>query len=270
MVKSKLVQILIAIALLLLTSGLGSAGLGVGGAKLVEDIAPGDNINHVMKVQTRSSDQPMDILVDILGYGQRADGSFNILNASDDTSPYTARPFLSASPTSFHLNPGDSQEVKLVGNIPKDAGSGGRYALVKISNNPTGNGTVTIGVAVVVPVMLTILGSEILNRGEIEDLTVEKPVASAQQKLSIRFKNTGNHHYSAKADAVLKDSDGHILTNASSSLGQYTIPTFTRVIALDLKPKTPLKPGTYNVDATVSMADGTVLASKETSFEVQS
>ena len=174
------------------------------------------------------------------------------------------------SPTKFHLDPGDSQEVKLNGNVPKDVGSGGRYALVKISSLPTGNGTITIGVGVVVPVMLTISGSEILNKGEIEDLTIEKPIASPQQKISIVFKNTGDHHYSAKADAVLKDNDGHILFNVTSSLGQYTIPTFTRVIALDLKPKTPLKPGTYNVNATVSMEDGTVLATKETSFEVKS
>lgn len=268
MIKSRLMLISLAVGVCLLTVGLGSAGLGVSGAKVVEDISPGGSISHVMKVQTRATDQPMDLLVDIFGYGQKPDGSIITLNASEDTSPYSARTFLNVSPSRFHLNPGDSQEVKLEGNIRKDVGAGGRYALVKIHSLPVGNGTITVSAGIIVPVMLTISGSKIVNKGEIRSLSLEKPFLAKNQTISLLFYNIENHDYTASVQAMIKDKSGNIVANASTTLGQPILPTYSRQVILNLPTKIPLKPGNYNLNATVYLNNGTILASKETSIEV--
>ena len=270
MAKNKFMPISLVIVFILLAAGIASGGLIVSNAILEKEVAPGDHINHVINAQTRASDPPMDFIVDIYGYGQSLDGGSIGLNASQDTSPYTARPFFNVSPQSFHLDPGKSQEVTLEGDIPKDAGSGGRYALVKIHSLPTGNGTVGFAVGAYIPIRLTISKSEVMDRGEIVNLSLEEPVLAAKQKASFIFKNTGNHHYGAKAEAILEDKEGKTAANASVHLGLPLIPGNSRLTEIDLIPKTPLKPGTYIMNTTVSTENGIALATKEVSFEIKS
>jgi methionine-rich copper-binding protein CopC len=260
----------IAIVLLILAAGLASAGLAVGGANLEKSIAPGEHLSHVIKVATSASDTPMDIHAEVFGYGQSLQGLNTEQNASLDKSPYTARPFLKVSPSSFHLDPGKSQEVTLEGDIPKDVGSGGRYALVGVRTLPIGNGSVGFVLNIEVPIMLTINGSEIQNKGEIESLSIEEPISADKQQMSLTFKNIGNHHYNANVTAVVKDKDGQVVANASTPLVRPILPTYSRQVKLEITPNAPLKQGTYTADATVSLADGTVLTTKETSFQVKS
>ena len=269
MLKSKLNRLYFATVFILLVTGIASAGLVVGGAILEKEIVPGEHLSHVMTVQTRESDPAMDIKVSVLGYGQSLSEKID-LNASQDTSPYTARTFLKVSPNSFHLDPGKSIKVTLDGDIPKDVGSGGRYAVINIQSLPIGNGTLGYALAVDVPVILTINGSEILEKGEIENLSIVGAVSAEKQKLSLIFKNTGNHHYKAETEAVVKDQSGNIMANASIPMFESVLPTYSRLITLSITPKTPLRPGTYNVNTTVSLDDGAILATKETSFEVKS
>jgi hypothetical protein len=269
MLKSKLMIASMSLVFLILVAGLASAGLGTSGSKLEKEVTSGEHITHLMQVKTDASDQSMDIQVEILGYGQSQDGAKRELNASQDISPYTARPFLSVSPSSFHLDPGKTQDVTLEGDIPKDVGSGSRYALVKIHSGAMGEGTVGFILGIDVPILLTVSGSEILDSGEIENLSLEQPISADKQTMSLSFKNTGNHHYLPKVDAVVKDKDGSIVSNVPVPSPISLLPTYSRLFKFDLNPNTPIKPGTYNLNATVS-ADGNVLATKEVSFEVKS
>ena len=270
MSKSKIGLIIVALGLLLLANDFASAGLAVGNAILEKEIAPGGNISHLMTVSTRESDPSMDIKVDVMGYGQSLDGTNIGLNASRDTGTYTARPFLKASPDSFHLDPGKSQKVMLKGDIPSDVGSGGRYALINIHSLPMGNKSVDVVLAVEVPIRLTINGSDIINKGEIESLDLVEPVSSKEQKLSLILKNTGNHHYRPMAKTVIEDQDGTIVANASSPSVYTLLPNYSRLIKIDITPEPPLKPGAYTVNATVNMDDGTVLANKKMPLEIKS
>ena len=271
MVRSKTAIFSVTLVLLLLASGVASAGLGVVGAKLDKNVDPGDKFTHVMQVKSDPTDNPVNISVDIFGFGQGDDGSTREINASKDTSPYTARPFLTIIPDSFHLDPGKSQQVTLDVDIPKDiVGSGGRYAVVKIHTLPVGKGMVEFSTGIYVPIRLTINGSEILDKGEIESINLEKAQYDSKQILSIWLKNTGNHHYYPILNALVKDKEGNIVANASVPRGIALLPTYSRLFKTFLNPDTPLKTGTYNVNATISMEDGTVLAAKGTSFEVKS
>ena len=52
------------------------------------------------------------------------DGSVLEIEPELDKSPFSARPFLKVSPSSFHLNPGGSQEVEVDGTIPRQCRRG--------------------------------------------------------------------------------------------------------------------------------------------------
>ena len=269
MLKYRNVPISVALILLVLVTSLPSSGLSVGGTMLEKEVVPGDHITHEMSVGIRSTEKPVDIRVEILGYGQSSTVPRIALNASDDTSPYTARPFLKVSPDSFHLEPGKRQTLTLEGDIPKDVGSGGRYALVRVHTLPMGNGSVGFIAAVDTTILLTISGSEIQDKGEIESLKPEEPVSADKQKMSLVLKNTGNHHFYPLIRLLEKDKDGNIKANASFPIVDPLLPPYTRSFDFSLSPETPLKPGTYSVNATVSTKNGSILAFKETSLEIK-
>lgn len=266
--KNRIIQILIAILAFLLIAGLAS-GLNVGGAILEGDVLPGDHLLHKMQVSISDLDAPTDIQIDILGYGQALDGTNTELNSSRDTSPYSARPFLKISDDKFYLASGESKDVMLEGDIPADS-SGGKYALIYIHTAPQGNGSIGIATAVIVPVRLTIKGSELIHTSEIQNFTLIKPVSTKEQNISFIFTNTGNHHYKIQSDAVVTDKGGNIVANATvPNPGAPIIPGASRLIQFNLKPDSPLKPGDYSANVTVKQVDnGAVLASKEIQFKL--
>lgn len=245
------------------------AGLGVSGSLYMDNVNPGQAIVHEITVETDPNDSPLDILVDVVGFGQTLDGSNSELKPEDDTSPYSARSFLKVTPTSFHLDPGNSQKVTLEGTIPQNIGDGGRYALVSIRSLPIGNGTVGISVGIDALVLLTIAETKMLKTGEIMGMELIGPISAKGQNVSLTFENTGNYHYKARAEAVLRDDKGEIIANSSTPLSFSSIlPTMLRKFDISLRPKDKLSQGKYQMDALVSLEDGTVLANDTIDFKV--
>jgi hypothetical protein len=110
-----------------------------------------------------------------------------------------------------------------------------------------------------------------VKKGEITNLSVEEPVSGEQQSVSLLFRNTGNYHYSGFAKAELMDTNGTLLSNATTPVTISSMfPTFSRLFRLSLVPSSRLKPGTYQINATVNLEDGTILATKKTSFKIKS
>jgi hypothetical protein len=269
MVNSKLSKVLMALVLLLLAAGLSSAGIAITGAKFEKIVSPGDPITYVIQVKTDDSDPATDFMVDLFGIQQTNDGSIMELNASLDNGPYTARPFLKVSPSSFHLDPGKTQKVTLEGDIPNDVGSGGRYAMVKIHSLPVGKSMVGTIIGIKVPILLTINGSEIRNAGEIKSVELIKSPSENKQRLSLLFNNTGNCHFYPILDVDVKDKDGNKVASVSVPRQSTLLPGNSRLFNPVLDPDTPLNPGMYSINATVSMENGTVLANKLTPLEIK-
>lgn len=266
-VQSKIAYIFV---FLFLVSPLASAGLGVSGAILERTVDPGETFTHEMTISSDSTSPPMDLTVDILGMNQTIDGDNIELKADDDLGPYSARPILKATPGNFHLEPGESQKVVVEGKIPNDSRPGGRYALINVHSLPIGNGTVGIIVALEVPVRLTISGPGLKKAGRIEDLKLEEPVSSRQQNISLILRNTGNCHYKAIADVVLKDIRGDLIANASTQTSSNILPGASRIFQISTAPKKKLMPGKYLVNATIKLVNGSILDTKEGQFEVKS
>ena len=93
-------------------------GLRVTGAVLVANVTPGETITHEMTVSIREDDPAMDIGVEV-----------------KDWTRYSARDFIVIDQPSFHLEPGQEQNVTATITIPPDVGDGGRYALIGIAQN---------------------------------------------------------------------------------------------------------------------------------------
>lgn len=269
MMKIRAVCLIWILASILLAIGTASASLDVSGAIFEATVSPGQHINHTMIVNTEASDQPMDFVVEVMGFGRSLDGATAEIKSDQDTSPYSARPFLRVSPSSFHLEPAGIKEIVLEGVVPSDVGEGGRYALVNIRSLPMGKGTVGVAVAVDVPVRLTIADTKLVKTGEITSLSLDKPLSRKGQNISLIFNNTGNYHYIALAEAVLEDRKGNILANASTPLTfSSIIPRTSRLFKISLIPRSELIPGSYDINSTVKLEDGTVLATKEIGFEI--
>jgi methionine-rich copper-binding protein CopC len=270
--KYLIIPFLMVALFLLLTSApaFASPGLGVIGALIVKDVAPGEPITHTMTVSIGEDGPAMHILVDVMGWGQSLNGTPQKLE--EDTSHYSIREHVTVSPTEFDLVPGnsqESQEVIVTINVPKEVGEGGRYALIHIYSQPTGEGQVGVVSAVDVPVALTISNTTLTKTGEITDLTVGEIASGEPITVSTILKNSGNHHYKAMNKVTLTDSDDNVLATASTPLSNWSIiPTYSRQFDVSLMPTQELPAGTYYVTSEVTLEDGTVLDTEETSFHM--
>lgn len=248
-----------------------SSGIKATGIIFDAEAAPGEKVSHQITIDVKN-ESPADFQVAVVDWAQGPDGS-NIPAFDNNTHPYSAKGFLKVSPEKFHLEPGGSQKITVSGEVPKDVGDGGRYAIIRVYTVPGGNNSginpVGMSIGMNSVARITIAGSHLVKTGEITQLKVGAPISDKQQNISIMFNNTGNIHYVVQTEAFLKDSAGNVLTNASAPMTNNIIPGAMRVIDLSLRPKESLMPGEYNVSAEVRLENGTTLANKETSFKIQ-
>ena len=154
--------------------------------------------------------------------------------------------------------------------MPPSVGAGGRYAIIQVSSKPESQGSVGIGSAVNIPVFLTVAGSNLTHTGEITGLSTADPSASQSIITLISFRNTGNHHFKVRGEAIISDSTGKPLkTVYIGASGNSILPAMTRQLTAEFIPDLPLSPGTYYVDARVMLEDGVVLARSRGSFEIK-
>ena len=270
--------ILPAVAVVLLLSSLiavpasANPGLNVSGAILVTDTSPGETLTHKMTVSIGGSDPATDITVQVGGMGQSLDGAYELLEASADTSGYSARQFITIDKESFHLEPGMSQNLTVTVRIPQDVGAGGRYAVISIMNTrptgTTGEERVTTLTGINVPIALTIKDTQLTHQGKITALATE---ATGEQAFNIftTFQNTGNHHFKVKGEVTVSSSQGEVLDTILMPLTSASIiPNLSRRLKATFTPEGVLADGIYTVKSRVMLEDGTVLDEAEGSFEI--
>jgi len=263
-------SLLMGILMILVVCTSPASAINVVGAKYMETVNAGDTVTHAMTVSTKSTDPPMDIVIDTWGFGQTGSKSYSSLSAADDTSQYSARNFITLDTASFHLNPGESKKILAKIVIPGDVGEGGRYAIISLHNAPATDGTTAYITAISVPVMITIANSNLRQTGSITKIKVGEIVTGQPLRITTSLKNTGNiHYYQTKNIVTISDSGGNVIGTASTDPSVYAIiPTYT--VDYDVTLDKSLSPGTYGVKSEVSLENGTLLDSKTSVFEVKS
>jgi len=263
MKKKTIIGIVLAVCLLLaLTSPVLAGGLTVHGGKIETSVSPGNDYSYTMKVEN-TSDAPMDIGVEVKGYGISANRDFIVLSPEEDNSPYTAGELLAVSPDNFHLEPGDSQVITVTAEIPSAIGDGGRYAIIFIHTAPKGGMVATIS-AVAARVLLTIDGSNLIHNSEVTLL--EK--TSGELEALVTVANKGNHHYKPHIHGALRKGD-KILATASIDADWPMIPGYSRQFKLSFVGDELLPPDNYEVDIEVRDDSGNLVAQHTSSFEVE-
>jgi len=134
--------------------------LNVAGALLDLPAVPRMVFVHHMTVSLDAGAPAMNVTVQVMGFGQALDGSFQAVPPDQDTSPFSARSYItSISNPSFHLNPGDSVPVDATITIPASLGDDTRYATVYVKGTPAGGGSVTKILATIVPIIISAIDS---------------------------------------------------------------------------------------------------------------
>jgi hypothetical protein len=224
-----------------------------------------------MSVSIASADPAADMVVQVMGMNQSLDGVNNALMASEDTGPYSARSFITVDKSSFHLEPGGSQNVTATIQIPQDVGAGGRYAMINIVTQPKAGGAgVSFVAAVNVPIALTIKDSQLVHTGSITILSTGNITSGQPVAIFTDFQNTGNHHFKVQGEVTVSNASGQIMGTVAVPLtASSVLPGMTRQIPAAFIPQGELAPGDYTINSKVMLEDGTVLDEAAGSFEVE-
>jgi hypothetical protein len=247
-----------------------AAALKVEGAKIMLDVKPGTTYIFPMAVSIKPDDPPSEYAIDVLGFSQSIDaGSYEGIQPSEDVSPYTARSFISVPFSTVLLQRGERKEFNATIRVPENVGDGGRYAVILIHPAATGTGQASFATAVLVPVMLTVEGSNLVETGQITSVTVGDVIAGKPIIVSTTLKNTGNHHYySAINELSVKDSSGQVVASAKSDpFSRAVIPTNS--VRFDTPLTLGLPIGTYTVVSRMILEDGTPLDEKSATFTMK-
>jgi hypothetical protein len=263
--RKGIIGTVLAVCLLLaLISPVLAGGLTVYGGRIETSVSPGNDYSYTRKVEN-TSDAPMDIGVEVKGYGMSATQDFITLEPEQDKSPYTGRELLAVSTDSFHLEPGASQDITVTAKIPSAIGDGGKYAIIFIHTTaPKGEMVATIS-AVAARVLLTIDGSNLIHDSEVTLLDMKE--AEPLQAL-VTVANKGNHHYKPHLRGVLRKGD-KVLASASIDADWPIIPGYIRQFKLNLVSNEPIPPDKYEVDIEVRDDSGNLVAKHTSSFEVK-
>jgi len=249
-------------------------GLQVSNALLTLNATPGQVYVHQMVVSSGPTAPAMDVTVEARGFGESLEGAFLPLEAAQDTSPYSARAFITKiGQPSFHLDPGGSVPLAVTVSVPADLGSDTRYAMIYIHSQPVnaGNGVGQI-LAVSVPVVITPQGAQMKLTGKISELKVAPVEAGKPIAITTTVQNTGNHHFKVQGQATISDSSGKEVADLSMPLTNNSIiPTYAERLGASysaLDRPNGLAPGTYTVLVKVTREDGTLVDTAQTTFVV--
>jgi hypothetical protein len=247
-----------------------AAALGVEGTRILMYVNPGQTYSFPMAVYIKATEPESDYAVDVLGFGQSLAGSYTAIQPDQDTSPRTARPFVSVEAPLIHLKPGGRQPFNATIQVPKDAGAGGYYAIILVHQAAAAGAgqQAAFAVAIAVPVMLTVNGSQLTETGQVTGVSVAPVVPGQPVTVQVNFTNTGNHHYFGLATNVtVLDSGGKPIATASSGpFARAVVPGQT--VRFDVPVLGSIPPGTYTAEVTAVVPDGQVLGEGSAPFTI--
>ena len=239
-------------------------------ASMKLDVTPGETTTQKMTLSLGAEGQTMQIAVDVMGFGCSLSGAAQGLEPAQDTSPYSARGFITINKKSFQLKPGTSQDISATITIPKKVGAGGRFALIYVHQQTPAGGTGTGSVSSFnIPVLLTIKGSTLTQTGKITGLSTGAVTSGQPIAITTDFQNTGNIYFKIIGQVTVKDGNGQTVATLAIPLTPSSIiPGATREIITNFTATRTLAAGTYTVDCKVTLEDGTLLDESTGTFQI--
>jgi hypothetical protein len=247
-----------------------AAAVKVEGAKIMLDVKPGTTYIFPMAVSSKPEDAPADYAVEVYGFGQSVEGgSYTPLTAADDTGANSARALVTMDFPVVHIDRGQRRAFNATIRVPQNIGEGGRYALIHIHPAAAGGGQTGFATAIIVPVMLTVQNTKLVETGTITEISVGDIVAGKPITVATTLKNTGNHHYYGVVNQVtVTDSAGKsVATAKADAMSNAVIPG--QSVRFNTLVSNPLAVGTYTVKSDMQLESGAILDSRTTSITVK-
>jgi hypothetical protein len=263
MIKRITLSVILVVILLALfpISVLASPSLSVslvGGKGLNPEVIAGEQYIQTFKI---SVDGGADILIEVLGYGTDISGNIKILEPFADNNSYSARTFITPQSQIVHAGAGQDIRVSVNVSIPQLVGSGGRYAIFRISAvvSISDDGIVKTSSAMVLPIKFTIRNSNLNKQGIIKELNVSGSLDNGNINVITLFQNIGNIHY--KANIIIGIYDGEkVINEVKTPSVSFVLPFAIREIKSQVSSQELQFNTQYKLKVIASLDDGTVLA----------
>ncbi|OPX73529.1 MAG: hypothetical protein A4E38_00039 [Methanoregulaceae archaeon PtaB.Bin108] len=248
------------------------SALKVDGARIALTVAPAQPVTSPIGISLAENEAEADFAIDVLGFGQSvADGSYTGLEASADTSPYSARSFIAIDMPIVHLKPGERADVKATISVPSGTRDGGRYAIILIHPATTASGApAAFATAVAIPVLLTIQDGKIDEKGEITAVDISTVEIGKPFTVTATIWNSGNYHYyGIVSNVTISDSMGkNIASVKTSPMSRAIIPS--QQVQIEAQVAQGLPEGTYTIQVRMETQDGDILDSETKSLQLGS
>src|SRR5262245_26460152 len=152
----------------------GNEMLSVQPSLISVSVKPGSAVSQLLTLRAAAD---LGVAIASQGLAQGTDGSFKAVGETEDSSPYSARTIVNASPQSLRLHRGDSATLNVTITVPPDAGAGTRYSILTITgtpSSPAASANVGFGVELGVSTIIQIADTAQTKTGEIRDISVDR------------------------------------------------------------------------------------------------
>lgn len=265
--KRRMKVFALAVLLLSLFGGLVQAGIGVSPSLIFVTVTE-DN-NSFSTTVSNTGEDDFKVSGYAAGMSHNLIGGIEVKEGKEDLEK--AAKVFSLEPKEFILKAGEAQEVKIIVNIEeakKIGPSGGAYADILFEARPLQSeaGQVANVARIGVPTLVTLPGPKVIT-GEITQISVEQTKPGDKVQINIRFRNTGNTHYTPKGGTVvIKDRSGRQVAKIPIET-HLVMPGLERRLTASWSPK-ELPVGTYTVEATVEIVEGETTPAVSATFAV--
>jgi hypothetical protein len=258
--------LIIVIAVMALTV-LPVSAVTVQGDRIALDVDPGTTYTAPIALSI-TPEEPADFFaIVVAGFGQSpSDGTYICLDPAADTSPYSARPFITLEKTTVFMEAGERAGINATIAVPADARDGGRYAVILVYQAESVSSPPAEAPVAVIPVFLRIRGGNATETGEITALeySISKPGNTIQ--IATWFQNTGNHHfYGAVNNVTITDSHGTVVARAiTTPFERALIPG--QEVRFSVSVESGLADAGYILTSRIEQQDRTLLAEQNESL----
>lgn len=204
-------------------------GLSIDGALCNLIVVPGQTYQHIIQITNDPNSAEVVVRLEVKELGQDLFGSYVPLS-NTAPGPLSARDWITSIDRSeMILQPGRSAKATVTIQTPLGIGGETRYAAVHIYSGQTGEQTAGLGTQTtyLVPIVLTPQGLRPVDIGQILGVEVERAAADQPFKFKVSYKNSGNYHYRARGQVLVKDTAGAILSTLDLPVSSTSlIPSF--------------------------------------------
>jgi hypothetical protein len=239
----------------------------VGSDRIALDVEPGMTYTAPIALSVTPEEPADSFAIVVAGFGQSPfDGTYTGLDPAADTSPYSARTFITLEKTSVYVEAGGRAGINATIAVPADARDGGRYAVILVYQAESVSSPPAESAVAVIPVFLNIKGGNTTGTGEITALeyTITKPGNTVQ--IATWFQNTGNYHfYGAVNNVTITDSHGTVVTRAITTPFELALIPGQEV-RFSVSVESGLPDAGYILTSRMEQQDGTLLAEQKESL----